>query len=380
MLKRYLRIDEYHKHNKRISYRNLWQRCHLDLTLLSSILILISFGLVILYSATNENNAILSAQVTRFFVALAFMLAFSQISPHSYQRWALGLYIAGILMLLAVLLGGHIGKGAQRWLDFGLFRFQPSELLKLALPMMLARYLSTQSLPPDFKTFFVTCLIIVVPVVLTMRQPDLGTAVLIASSGFCVLLLAAISWRVMGLITFITLISAPIFWFFMHSYQRERILTFLNPERDPLGSGYHIIQSKIAIGSGGIFGKGWLHGTQAHLAFLPEHATDFIFAVCGEEFGLLGGMLFICLYLFITVRCLYISSAAQDTFSRLLAGTLSFMFFISAFVNIGMVSGILPVVGLPLPLISYGGSAIVTTLASFGILMSIHTHRRLIAS
>ena len=371
-------ISAYHRREKRFSYRDGWQRLHLDFPLLCGIFVLASTGLIILYSATNANAHIVHAQAIKLMIGFAIMLLLAQIPPPAYRRWAPWLFGFSILLLIFVLLSGHIGKGAQRWLELGVLRFQPSELLKLALPIMLAFYLSEHPIPPKNKTLFFTAIMILIPVLLTAKQPDLGTALLIASAGICVLLLAAISWRVVATLFISCLIATPALWYVMHSYQRERVLTFFNPERDPLGSGYHIIQSKIAIGSGGFFGKGWMNGTQAHLAFLPEHATDFIFAVCGEEFGLLGSLFLLALYLLITLRCLYISSQAQDTFSRLLAGTLALTFFISAFVNMGMVSGILPVVGLPLPLVSHGGSSIVITMATFGLLMSIRTHRKLI--
>ena len=279
-----------------------------------------------------------------------------------------------------MLLLGVIGKGAQRWLTIGFFRFQPSELMKITAPMMLAWYLHTKSLPPNKNTFLTCSLLIIVPVLLIAKQPDLGTALMIACVGGFALIFAGLNWKlIIGIITS-SIISLPIAWHFMHTYQRERVLTFLNPERSPLGSGYHIIQSEIAIGSGGVIGKGWLHGTQAHLNFLPEHTTDFIFAVCGEEFGLIGCVILLLIIVCVTLRGLYISSQAQTTFTRLLSSSLCLMFFMSAFVNIGMVTGILPVVGLPLPFISYGGTAMLTNMASFGIIMSISTHRLLLDS
>ena len=373
------RIDDYHKPTKKNpEEKDLWTKLHCDPILFGLLLLLSMMGLIILYSAANQSFTVLQAQVTKLLIAFSIMILFAQIPPFQYRRWTPILYGAGLTLLLIVLTIGHIGKGAQRWLDLGILRFQPSELLKLGLPMMLAWYLSEQRLPPTRRTLLIAALIIIPPVILTAKQPDLGTALLIASAGFFVVLLAGVSWRVIASMGLLGSIAAPLLWYNMRTYQHERVLTFLNPERDPLGSGYHIIQSKIAIGSGGFFGKGWLNGTQAHLAFLPEHATDFIFAVCGEEFGFLGGLLLIVCYLLITSRCLIISLQAQDTFTRLLAGALSLMFFISAFINIGMVSGILPVVGLPLPLVSYGGTSIVTLFAGFGVLMSIHTHRKLI--
>lgn len=367
-------------HSSRHPYRSLGQVLHLDWPLFISVLILVGIGLIILYSASNQDIGAIQRQGMRIGVAFLVMWVLAQIPPSTYQVWAPWLFAISFLLLLAVLALGEIGKGAQRWLNLWIFQFQPSELMKLAVPMMLAWYLHNKSLPPSFKTLCVICLIILAPVILIAKQPDLGTALLIAAAGFGVIILAGISgWL---LLAFIGLAAAlaPFVWHFMHEYQRERVLTFLNPERDPLGSGYHIIQSKIAIGSGGFFGKGWLNGTQSHLQFLPEHATDFIFAVTGEEFGFIGGFILLIMYGIIVSRGLYISLHAQDTFSRLLAGGLSLMLFISAFVNMGMVTGILPVVGVPLPFVSYGGTSFVTLIASFGILMSIHTHRKLLGS
>lgn len=353
---------------------------HLDLPLLLGLGLLIGLGMLILYSAGGKSLMFLSQQAMRLGLAASIMIGLAQIPPQSYRTWAPWLYAVGVILLIAVLVLGVIGKGAQRWLNLGLFRFQPSELLKLALPMLLAWYFSDRPLPPKLRQIGLATLFILLPAALVAKQPDLGTAILIAGAGFCVLLLAGISWRLLlGLVATIIAI-APLSWHFLKEYQRQRVLTFLDPERDPLGSGYHIIQSKIAIGSGGLFGKGWLQGTQSHLNFLPEHATDFIFAVCGEEFGLMGGVVLLSIYAFIIMRCLQIAIRAQDTFSRLLAGSLALSFFLYVFINIGMVSGLLPVVGVPLPLVSYGGTSMVTLMASFGILMSIQTHRRLVAS
>lgn len=358
--------------------KSLWQILHLDPYLTWGLLALASLGLIILYSASNQDLMVLFRQLTRFAIAFLLLLTLAQIPPNKYQTWAPWLFAITLGLLLGVLLMGIIGKGAQRWLSVGILRFQPSELMKLIFPMMLAWYLHEKHLPPSKRELGVIILLLAIPVALIAKQPDLGTALLIACSGICVVFLAGIGWRIIALLFFMAASGAPILWHYMHAYQRERVLTFLNPERDPLGSGYHIIQSKIAIGSGGIIGKGWLHGTQSHLQFLPEHATDFIFGVCGEELGLLGGLMLLLIYSLITARGLYISVHAQNTFSRLLAGGLTLTFFISAYINMGMVVGILPVVGLPLPLVSYGGTSMVTMIASFGILMSIHTHRKLI--
>lgn len=362
------------------AYRSIWQVIHIDKPLLMGLLVLLGLGMIVLYSAASQDLSVIVRQLTRLMIAFLALFTLAQIPPKKYQHWAPALYIIGLVLLIAVLAIGAIGKGAQRWLDFGILRFQPSEVMKLALPLMLARFFHAYHLPPNFKQVFIALLMIGIPALLTAKQPDLGTALIIGLSGICVLFLAGMSWKLISAGIVSVAAAAPVVWHYLHDYQRQRVLTFLNPENDPLGSGYHIIQSKIAIGSGGIFGKGWLHGTQSQLQFLPEHATDFIFGVVGEEFGLVGCSILIMAYLFIISRCIYISIQAQDTFSRLLSGSITMIFFISAFVNIGMVTGILPVVGLPLPLVSYGGTSMVTLIASFGILMSIHTHRRLVSS
>ncbi len=358
----------------------LARRLHLDLPLLYGVFALAIVGLIILYSAANQNKAMVIQQTIRFAIAGVIMVVFAQISPKHYERWAPFIFIIGLFLLFATLLMGHIGKGAQRWLSLGVVRFQPSEIMKLGIPLILAWYFSSKPLPPRLKEIGIAGLLILVPVLLTAKQPDLGTALMLALSGAFVLLLAGMSWRLITVLAVLFFASLPLLWHFMHTYQRDRVLTFLSPERDPLGAGYHIIQSKIAIGSGGLTGQGWLQGTQAQLDFLPEHATDFIFSVCGQEFGLIGALVLLGLYLFITFRGLYIASQAQDTFSRLLASSLSLTFFFSMFVNVGMVSGLLPVVGIPLPLVSYGGTSMVTFFGFFGILMSIQTHRKLIGS
>ncbi len=358
-------------------YRTLWQVLHLDFPLLLGIIALICFGFFILYSASNQQMSMVIQEIIHIGLAAILMFLFAQIPPRAYQRWAPIIFSAGLFLLLFVLIVGRIEKGAQRWINLGLFHFQPSEMMKIAIPMMLAWYFSRRALPPKLKQISFASLLIIIPALLAAKEPDLGTAIILVLSGFCVFLFAGIGWKLVFTLFAFIAASAPVLWHFLHGYQRLRILTFFNPERDPLGTGYHIIQSKIAIGSGGIFGKGWLMGTQSHLHFLPEHATDFIFAVCGEEFGFIGSIFLLLLYLFITACCIRIAYQAQDTFSRLLASSLALMFFISVFVNIGMVSGILPVVGLPLPLISYGGSSMITLMASFGILMSIQTHRKL---
>jgi rod shape determining protein RodA len=351
---------------------------HIDLPLLTALLLLAAIGLLVLYSAGDQNVELLQKQSIRLGVGFFAMILIAQLHPRHLLRWSPLLYLTGILLLLAVILFGEEGKGAQRWLDLGLIRFQPSEMFKLTLPMMIAWFLADKRLPPSLPRLLVVGLLTLVPVLLIAKQPDLGTALLVASAGAFALFLAGISWYVIGTVGLVMAALGPMAWYLMHEYQRQRVLTFLNPESDPLGTGYHIIQSKIAIGSGGIGGKGWLNGTQSHLEFLPERHTDFIFAVISEEFGIVGVSALLCLYLFIILRGLFIASQAQDTYSRILAGALSLIFFVYLFVNTGMVSGLLPVVGVPLPLISYGGTSLVTILISFGILMSIHTHRKLL--
>lgn len=356
----------------------LSEALHIDLPLLVGLLLVSILGLVILYSASNENSDVIIRQLTRLGVAFFAMFLFAQVSPRTLHFWTPWLFGIGVTLLIAVLVFGE-GKGAQRWLDLGVVRFQPSEMLKLVVPMMVAWYLAEAALPPRARHVLVSLVIIMVPVLLIAKQPDLGTSLLLFSSGIFVLLLSGIRWRFVFGAMLLALAAAPALWYAMHDYQKRRVLTFLNPENDPLGSGWHIVQSKIAIGSGGIYGKGWLNGTQSHLEFLPERSTDFIFAVYGEEFGLLGILVLLILYLYIIGRSLYIATRAQDTFGRLLAGSLAITFFFNIFVNIGMVTGLLPVVGLPLPLISYGGTSMVTLMIAFGIIMSVHTHRKLLA-
>lgn len=360
--------------------KSFWQAIHIDITLLTLIILLAIAGFVILFSASNQQLKTLEYQFMHFLIGLLALLLIAQIPPITLRRYTPLIYASGLLFLIVVLIIGHIGKGGQRWLHLGFFRFQPAEIMKLAIPLTLAWYFHRTQLPIQFKHLLFAIPAIMVPALLTAKQPDLGTAILLVMGGASVLFLAGLSWRIMGLIVSCIAAFVPFAWYLLYDYQKQRVLTFLDPERDPLGKGYHIIQSKIAIGSGGLFGKGWLYGTQSNLHFLPEHTTDFIFAVSAEEFGFIGSLLLLILYMLIVSRSLYITVHAQDTFSRLLAGSITFVFFVSFFINIGMVSGILPVVGVPLPLISYGGTAMVTMLANFGILMSIHTHRKLVAT
>jgi rod shape determining protein RodA len=348
---------------------------YLDLPLLGLLLLLISFGLLILYSASNGNMSMILRQSVRLIVASFIMLILGFIPPHKYKIWTPWIYSIGLALLIAVMLMGKIGKGAQRWLELGLFRFQPSEIMKLAVPMMAAWYFERQTHPTSLKSLSIAGLIIGIPALLIAKQPDLGTAIMVIVAGFCVVFLAGVRFKIILLLLLLVCSAIPMVWHVMHDYQKQRVYTLLNPEQDPLGSGYHIIQSKIAIGSGGLVGKGWMQGSQSHLNFLPEHATDFIFAVSGEEFGFTGGFAIIVLIVLIALRSLNIASNAQTTFTRLLAASLAMSFFMSGFVNIGMVMGVIPVVGIPLPLISYGGTAMVTFLASFGILMSISSHK-----
>ena len=356
--------------------RNLF---NIDPTLFISLVLLCTIGLAVLYSATSGEMAAITRQSIRFALGFAALIFLAQIPAKELARWSPWLYLLGIALLLVVMMIGYSGKGAQRWIDLGVVRFQPSELLKIFLPMMMAWYFSEKPMPPTIPQIFVALIIIAIPAGLVLTQPDLGTALLIAFAGICVIFLAGITWRLLAVFGGIALASMPVFWFYLHDYQRQRILTMLNPESDPLGTGYHIIQSKIAIGSGGTYGKGWLNGTQSQLDFIPERSTDFIFAVFSEEFGFLGVVLLLCVYGFIVMRGLTIAARAKNTYSRLLAGSLSLSFFAYFLVNIGMVSGLLPVVGVPLPLISYGGTSAVTILAAFGILMSIHSHRKFLS-
>lgn len=372
--------NSYESRLKRQMKNLKWRFLHIDPLLMTLLLLLSFIGLFILYSASNENNTMLNNQIIRFIIAFILMFLFAQIPPRRYYQWAPWLYASGLFLLILVLIIGKVDLGAKRWLELGWFHLQPSEIMKLAIPMVFAWFFSERPLPPKPKCLLISSILLAVPTILTAKQPDLGTAIIITCSALSVLLFAGMSWRLIGSLLGFSILSTPIFWHFMHTYQRKRVLTFLNPERDPLGGGYHIIQSKIAIGSGGLFGKGWLNGTQSHLSFLPTHTTDFIFAVSSEELGLIGCLFILIVFLVIFGRSLYISSQAQNTFTRLLAGSLSLTFIISALVNIGMVIGILPVVGVPLPLISYGGSSMVTTLIGFGMIMSIHTHRNLWAS
>ncbi len=358
--------------------RRIVTRPRLDLPLAGALLVLIAVGLITLYSASDMSSAIVLNQGLRLALGILLLLVISRLPPSMLRSWTPWLYGVSVVLLIVVAVLGE-GRGAYRWLDLGFVRFQPSELLKLSVPMMVAWYLHPRRLPPSWWNLFAAALLIIVPAGLIAEQPDLGTALLVVAAGLFVLFLSGIQWWRIGVVLAAALASLPVAWHFLHDYQRQRVMMLLDPSSDPLGSGWHIIQSKIAVGSGGLWGKGWHQGTQSHLEFLPEHTTDFILAVFAEEFGLIGVIILFALYLFIIGRCLWIASQARDTWSRLLGGALAMSLFVYVLVNGGMVSGVLPVVGVPLPLVSYGGTSAVSLLAGFGVLMSIHAHRKLTA-
>jgi rod shape determining protein RodA len=364
--------------NEQVSYgRRLLEALRIDPVMLSLLVILSAIGVVLLYSASGANHDLMIRQGVRLLLGVMLLIVVANIPLRLLKKISVAAYLSGVALLLAVMFFGEVGKGAQRWLDLGVIRFQPSEILKLAVPMVVAAYLSNRLLPVGWKDLLVSVMLVLLPVLLIARQPDLGTAILVGSAGFFVLFLAGIRWRIMLILGVLLSMMAPLLWkVALRDYQRERILTMLDPESDPLGSGYHIIQSKIAIGSGGVYGKGWLNGTQSQLDFIPERSTDFIFSVFGEEFGFFGSVLLICLYVMIIYRGLYVAANSSDSFGRLLAGALSLTFFVYLFVNTGMVTGMLPVVGVPLPLISYGGTSMVTLMMGFGLIMAIRSSRR----
>lgn len=345
-----------------------------SLILLIGLLLAMSFGL--LYSASGQKTSILIRHGLHLGLSFVIFIAIAQFSPKTFKQWAPILYGAGILMLLVVLALGTSSKGAQRWVNLGGFRFQPSEFMKLITPLMLAYYLDNKTLPLSRTPLLISLAIIMVPGLLIIKQPDLGTGLLVIATGFGVLFFAGIRWSFILKLGAAGLATLPLLWWKLHDYQRERVLTFLNPERDPLGSGYHIIQSKIAIGSGGLYGKGWCHGTQSQLNFLPERTTDFIFSVLGEEFGFIGASILCVLYFGVILRGIIIMIQNPDTFNRLMVGGIIFGFFICFFINIGMVSGLLPVVGCPLPLISYGGTSLMTWMTAFGMLVAIQSQQK----
>jgi len=362
--------------------RDIWKGLikHIDPFLMGCLFLTLLVGLFVLYSASGQSFERVGSQSANILVAFGIMWVAANIPPQHLERIALPLYIFGMILLLGVALFGEISHGARRWLHLGVARIQPSELMKIAVPMLLAWYFSKQETTFRLKNHAIGALLLFIPVAFIMKQPDLGTSLLIGASGFYVLFLAGLSWRLLIGAGISLAVMAPIFWSMLHDYQRKRIEILFDPHQDPLGAGYHTIQATIAIGSGGMSGKGWLKGTQSQLDFLPERTTDFIFAVFGEEFGLLGNLLLLTLFTLLIARGMVIASEAQNTFCRLLAGSIVLTFFTYIFVNMGMVSGILPVVGVPLPMISYGGTSLVTLMLGFGILMSIHTHKKLVTS
>ena len=351
---------------------------HLDFPLVFLLLTISAYGLIILYSAVGQQIQPVISQSIKILMGFGVMVVIAQISPIVYLRLAPWIFLVALITLLLIYFFGTEVKGSRRWLRIpGVINFQPSEVMKLVLPLILAWYFHERHLPPKSRHVFWSLVIIALPVLLIAFQPDLGTSIIIATSGLFVLLLAGVKWRLVFSAIGLAMASAPALWFVMRDYQRSRIMTLLDPERDPLGAGWNIIQSKTAIGSGGLFGKGLFEGTQSHLDFLPESQTDFIIAVLGEELGLMGVVVLLILYMLLVGRGVILSIQAQDTFGRLLSGSITFTFFVYVFVNIGMVSGILPVVGVPLPLVSFGGTSILTLFAGFGFLMSVHTHRRI---
>ena len=352
----------------------------IDSMLFAAALTIVGVGLVTLFSAADQSIARETSQAMSLSFAVALMWVFANIAPQRLARVAVPLYVAAVLMLIGVAMFGVVVNGSRRWLNLGIARFQPSELMKIALPLMLAWYFQKFEGRIRWRDFVFAAILIVVPVYLIKRQPDLGTALLIGASGFYVLYLAGLSWKVIVGLMALGAAVGPMVWSHLHDYQRERILTFMDPSLDPLGAGYHSMQASIAIGSGGLVGKGWLNGTQTHLDFLPERHTDFIFAVFGEEFGLIGNIVLLLLYLLLIARAMMITANASTLFARLLAGAITLMFFTYAFVNMAMVSGILPVVGVPLPLVSYGGTALISLFIGLGILMSVQAHRKLVAT
>jgi rod shape determining protein RodA len=352
----------------------------IDATLLVLMLTLSMVGLAVLFSASYDAPGRVGGQLANLAVALTAMWIVAQVPPQTMMRFAVPAYVVGLGLLVAVALAGDVVNGARRWLHVGVTRFQPSEMMKLALPLMLAWYFHKNESTLRVRDYFVAGILLLVPLGLILRQPDLGTAGLVGAAGFFIIFFAGMSWRVMGAIAAAGAAAVPLLWPFLHDYQRRRVLTLLDPSSDPLGAGYHIIQSTIAVGSGGLAGKGWLNGTQAHLEFIPERHTDFIFAVFSEEFGLIGNITLLVLYTLLVARGLMIATNAATLFGRLLAGSIALQYFVYAFVNMGMVSGILPVVGVPLPFLSYGGTALLTLFIGAGILMSIQSHRQLVQS
>lgn len=363
-----------------IQKNSLCNKYHIDLTLFLLIICLLLYGTFIMWSACGQNFEMIQLKVLQMIGGLLLMFFLAQVPPRVYEFWTPYIYFLCLILLILVNMIGQVSKGAQRWLDFGIIRFQPSEIVKISVVLMAARYIDREQHPPSIKNVGIVLLLIMTPTIFMLLQPDLGTAILTVSSGFFVLFLSGISWKLILFTLLLIVLFTPIFWFFcMHDYQRSRIEILLHPEIDPQGAGYHIIQSKIAIGSGGFYGKGWLHGTQSQLEFLPERHTDFIFSVIGEELGFFGILILLLLYLGIILRGLLIAVNTQHMFGRLIIGSFMLVLFMYIFVNIGMVSGLLPIVGIPLPLISYGGSSLLVLMAGFGIVMSINGHRKMIS-
>lgn len=347
-----------------------------DLLLLIGLIAITGYGLLVLYSASGGSERLFTNRIVQIGLGIGVMIVMAFFPPRFYQKVSPYLYVACLVLLILVDVAGETSKGAQRWLNLGFIRFQPSEIAKLAVPLMVASYLGSRPLPPSFRDTFIALGIIIVPTLLVAMQPDLGTSILVCAAGVFVLFLAGLSWKLIAAGVVFLAGFIPIMWFYlMHPYQKVRVMTLLDPEKDPLGAGYHIIQSKIAIGSGGMHGKGWMEGTQSQLEFLPEPHTDFIFAVLSEEYGMVGVLILLGIYLFIIARGLIIGAKADSAFGRILSGGTALLFFVYVFVNIGMVSGILPVVGVPLPLFSYGGTSYVTLMAAFGLMMSVYVHR-----
>ncbi len=356
----------------------LLERWHLDKPLLTALVILAAVSLVVLYSASGDSLSFALDDAVRLLIGFVVMIMAAQIPPETYKRWSLPLFAVGVLGLMGVLAVGAVRFGARRWIAIGPLSLQPSEFMKLLVPMALSWFFARRHLPPKLTSVAGATLLVLMPVLLIAKEPDLGTALIVLLSGLVVLFLAGIGWRTVLTVAVMALAAAPILWAHMHHYQRQRVYILFHPEADPLGAGYHAIQGMIAVGSGGLFGQGWLHSSQARLHFLPDSTTDFAFAVFCQEFGLFGNIVLLGLYLFIVYRGLRIAFAAQDSYSRLLAGSLSILFFFDVFINMGMVAGILPVVGVPLPLLSYGGTSLLIIMAGLGVLMSIHSHRRLV--
>jgi rod shape determining protein RodA len=356
----------------------LQQRLHIDFPLFLAFMVIFMISLTTIYSASNGSIDAVLNQGIKIMISIFAMGVVAQFGPLSYVRIGPWLYCICLVFLILVLIIGETRNGATRWLNIGITSFQPSELMKIAMPLMIAGYISRGALPPNVSSVALSITIVLIPSYLIMEEPDLGTSILVAFSGLVVIFLSGLKKRYIALAFALFLAYLPFMWSNIHPFQKKRVLSFLNPESDPLGSGYHLIQSKIAIGSGGMFGKGWLNSTQGQLDFLPERTTDFIFAILAEEFGFLGVSLLIGIYLFIVGRGIMIAINAQDLFSRLLASSISLTFFVYVFVNIAMTTGLLPVVGVPLPLISSGGTSMVTIMVGLGMLMSVQTHRRLL--